>query len=164
MDAASATIIVGLLGMLIGTFISPYLNRRLNTKFQKRDIFFSKKLEYLESIAISIEDNVKIYHNSICQLNDKRNQILAKKLFNKIKKERKKFFIRASPIYFSTIVISNKIRNFTQTEKSIFYDFEKIIKERKVSDSMMTGLRLKLEKIKKIGSEIINEAKMELLK
>jgi len=163
-DATILTVVIGLLGLVLGTFLSPYLNRRINTQYSKIDLLFNKKFSYFEEIAVNIENNIKVYHKAINKIAEKRDANLAKNLFKTIKTERKKFFIRGSPIYFNTRIISKKIKNFIDIEKNIFYDFENLTRGDKISDLLIKDLKIQLENLKNAGSEIIIESKKEIVK
>ncbi len=80
------TVIVAMMGIFFGTLISPYLNHRLNLRTNRRDLFFKKKLEYFEKIAEGIENNIRIYRNSILKIKEENKLGVLKKELKRLLK------------------------------------------------------------------------------
>ncbi|MDP2628398.1 MAG: hypothetical protein Q8P15_00685 [Nanoarchaeota archaeon] len=155
------TILVGVIGILFGSLISPYLNHKLTQRYQQRDLFFKKKIEYFEKIVENIEKNIRLYRLSIKKINGK-NEI--KELIENMKKERKNFLVLTSPIYLQRINLSNYIRNFTEIEGEIFNEFNKLENQKENKEQIIIILKEKLESLKKSGNKIIFEMKREINK
>ncbi|MFH1801704.1 MAG: hypothetical protein ABH804_02645 [archaeon] len=161
LNTSILTIIVGILGILFGTLISPRVNQKLIQKYSRKELFFKKKLEYFEKIAENIENNIKIYKNSIMSSNNKTKK--TKEIIKNLKEERKKFLISSSFIYLEKSKLSDLIKKFTNIEKNIFSDFNKLT-IRKASPEIVSDLEKQLEILKKSGNLIILEMKNEIKK
>lgn len=161
-NASVLTVIVGMMGIILGTFLSPYLNNRLNLKSRRRELFFNKRLEYFENIAKTMEENIKMYHNYLSQLKLKESKKEIEKIFSKLKEERKKFNISASPLYFDTRKLSKRIVIFTNFEKRIFFDINKLTEENKPNERLLHDLDVNLERLKQAGTEVIKRMKKEM--
>lgn len=155
------TILVGILGIFFGTLISPYINHKLTQRYNRKDLFFKKKLEYFERIAECTERNIRTYRNSIRGIGQNRKKIEG--ILKKIKEERKNFLILSSPLYFETIKLSKLILEFTNIEKRIFADFEELT-NKNIGKKIIHDLEKRLEILKKIGNRIIWEMKREIKK
>ena len=156
------TLIIGFLGIILGTFLSPYLNHRLNIKYERREIFFKKKLEYFEEIAKNLEENIKIYKNVIGKAAEIKNRKELSEILSELKKKRRQFRVMSSPLYFNTNLLGEKILGFINLEKKIFAGLKKMIESGTADEKIISYLRIILDKQKKTGSEIINEMKKEL--
>ncbi|MBI2043025.1 hypothetical protein HYT25_01410 [Candidatus Pacearchaeota archaeon] len=156
------TLIIGFLGIILGTFLSPYLNHRLNAKYERREIFFKKKLEYFEEIAKNLEENIKIYKNIMGGTTEIKNKKEFVKILNELKKRRRKFRIMASPLYFNTNLLAEKVLRFINLEKRIFTGLKKMIESGIADEKITSDLKAVLDELKKTGSEVINEMKKEL--
>ena len=88
LNASMLAVLVGMLGIFFGTLISPYINHKLTQRYNRKDLFFKKKLEYFEGITECIEKNIKLYRNSINKA--EQNNQETKEIIENIKKERKK--------------------------------------------------------------------------
>jgi hypothetical protein len=155
LNAAAITAIVGLLGILFGSLLSPYINHQLNLKNTRRDILFKRKLEYFEKLAEKIEQNIRMYRNAI---NDIENLKNPKEIIQTLKENRKSYLILASPLYFNINLLSIKITNFVDIEKNIFNE----ISEYKKNQPLIDKLKQDLNKLINARNEIINEMKKEL--
>ncbi len=156
------TAAIMLLGILVGTLISPKIQHRMGTESNRRDLIFQRKLKYFENILETIEKNKKMYYNFINRIEDsKKNSI--DRIMGELKKERKGFFIMASPLYFSTKIFSEKIVHFVKIEKDIFNKIsllKKIDKEKK--EEVIEQLKSNLKKLNEKEEEILYEMKKEL--
>ena len=164
-SSGALTAVVGLLGVLVGTLIGPYINHKLNLKNTRKDIIFKRKLEYFEKLSESIENNIRTYRNSITEAESARKQKL-KEIYEKIKQERKNFLIMASPLYFNIQNLSEKIISFVDIEKEIFKEFEKLAKLNNESqkEKTISNLKEKLKNLVDFGNRIVYEMKKELHK
>jgi len=160
------TVIVGMLGILLGTFLSPYLNHRLTLKYNRRDFLFKKKLEYFEQIALSLEENIRMYTRTIKEISFLKDKKRREEVIKNIKRERKKFKIMGSPLYFNVEFISQKIKRFVEIEKEIFLKLERM-QEKKVEEEIeeiREDLKEDIKKITFLGNELIREMRIELQK
>lgn len=157
-DTTVLTVLVGILGIFFGTLISPYINHRLTQKYNRREIFFKKKLEYFERITECLEKNIRLYKSSINKAEENSN---IKELIEKIKKERKNFLISFSPIYFNAIKLSAHIKNFTKIERKIFIDFSNLSNV-KNKEAVITDLKKQLSTLRESANKIILEIKKEI--
>lgn len=161
-SSSALTILVGVMGILFGSLISPYVNHRLTQKYQQRDLFFKKKMEYFEQIVENIEKNIRLYKHSIKKLDSEKSNI--KEVIRHMKKERKNFLILTSPIYMNTTKLSGCIRHFTEIEREIFAKFNELTKEKEDKEKIIIILKEDLELLKKSGNRIIFEVKQEIKK
>ena len=155
-------LIIGFLGIILGTFLSPYLNHRLNVKYERREIFFKKKLEYFEEIAKNLEENIKNYKGAIGKAAEIKDKKELDGILEDLKKKRKRFKVMSSPLYFNTGILAEKILNFINLEKNIFFNLKDMLEKNKIDKNPINGLKNTLEELKKTGSEVINEMKKEL--
>ncbi len=152
-----------LLGILVGTLISPRIQHRMGTEYSRKDLIFKKKLEYFENVIQTIEKNKKMYHNLICKIEESKTDSQIDKCIEELKKDRKKFFVMASQLYFNTKIISGKIVHFVRIEKDIFNkmsQLKEVNKEEK--ERIIEQLKGNLKSLDKKGAEILYEMKKEL--
>ncbi len=162
MDSTSLTAIVGLLGVLLGALLSPYMNNRLNARYSKVGLMFQRKLEYFEKIIETMEKNRKMYANAICKLENVKRSSQIEKIIEEIKKERKNFQKMASPLYFNTQKISEKIIYFVRIEKNIFILISELKEHEDKQENIIERLKDDLRKLNRKGNEILIEMKKEL--
>jgi len=155
------TAVVMLLGILVGTLITPKINQKVNTEHNRKDLIFKKKLEYFEKIAEIIEENRRMYQQTVGKLTYAKNKIEIKKIVEELKQTRKKFLMKSSPLYFDTRILSEKIMNFVRIEKNIFYEVEKIDNNQ---DEVLENLKENVKRLNSKSNEIICEMKRELSK
>lgn len=160
-NAGAVTVLVGVMGILFGSLISPYVNHKLTQRYQQRDLFFKKKMDYFEKIAENIEKNIRLYKHSVKKLGEENN---VKEIIKYMKKERKNFLILTSPIYLNAINLSSCIRHFTEIEKEIFAKFNGLGNQKKDKEEIVIMLKEDLESLKKAGNRIIFEMKKEIKK
>lgn len=159
------TAAIMLLGILVGTLISPKIQHRVGREYGKKDLLFKKKLEYFEKIIETIEKNKRMYHQTICRIEEAKNKKEMEKIIEESKKNRKNFLIMASPLYFDTRKFSEKIINFVRIEKNIFNQMDKLKTKNKTEqekgiERLEEGLRLLNNK----GKDILIEMRKELSK
>ena len=160
------TATIMLLGILVGTLISPRINQQINTQYNKKSLIFQRKLEYFEKITETIEQNKKLYHQSIEKIESLKNNKEIKKIIDELKKNRQNFLVMSSPLYFHTRELkdfSEKIVHFVRIEKQIFNALSEM-KERNnwKKDELIERLQEEQEKLNKIGNDIILNMKKEL--
>jgi hypothetical protein len=68
MDSGTFAAIIGLIGVLIGALLSPYILTKLNAQHSRTGLIFQRKLEYFEKIVETMEKNRKMYTNAIAKL------------------------------------------------------------------------------------------------
>jgi hypothetical protein len=158
------TAVVMLLGILVGTLITPKINQKVNTEHNRKDLIFKKKLEYFEKIAEVIESNKRMYHQIIGKLECSKNKKDADKIVEELKQERKKFFIKSSPLYFDIRKLSEKIIFFVRIEKNIFQKIEQIKEDRDEKEDIIEQLKEDVKKLNIKGNEVLYEMKRELAK
>lgn len=161
-NASILTVVVGMMGIILGTFLSPYLNNRLNIRSRRKELFFNKRLEYFEEIAKNMESNIKMYHNNLSQIRVTKSKKEIYKILGKLKEERKKFNISASPLYFDTRKLSKRIIIFINFEKRIFFNMNQLSKSKKIDEKLIQDIELNLERLKKAGTEVIQQIKKEI--
>lgn len=162
MDSTSLTAIVGLLGVLLGALVSPYMNNRLNARYSKVGLMFERKLEYFEKVIETMEKNRKMYTNAVCKIENMKKISQIEKIIDEIKKERKNFQKTASPLYFNTQKISEKIIYFVRIEKNIFILISELKEHKDKKESIIERLKEDLRKLNKKGNEILVVMKKEL--
>ncbi len=151
-------------GTILGTFLSPFLNHQLTLRYNRREFMFKKKLEYFEQVALCLEENIKVYKSAMKKVQVSHNKRAKEGMLEKIKSERKRFKIMASPLYFNVEKVSLKIREFVNVEKEIFQCFE-ALKDEKNGESfekLEKHLEEELKKLVSLGNEIIIEMQKEL--
>lgn len=165
-SSGALTAVVGLLGVLVGTLIGPYINHKLNLKNTRKDIIFKRKLEYFEKLAESIEKNIRTYRNTIAEAEFSVGKQKLKKIYKKLKQNRKNFLIMASPLYFNIRSLSEKIISFVDIEKRMFRDFEKLTKtsNKQHKEEIILNLKEKLKNLIDFGNKVVWEMKRELHK
>jgi len=161
-NASILTVVVGMLGIVLGTFLSPYLNNRLNIHSRRKELFFNKRLEYFEEIAKNMESNIKMYNNHLSQFRITKNKKELNRILGRLKEERKKFHVSASPLYFDTRKLSKRIIIFINFEKRIFFDINQLSKSRDFNEKIVNDIELNLERLKKAGTEVIHQIKKEI--
>jgi len=157
------TVIVTLIGILVGSLISPRIQHSIGRQYNRKDLMFQKKLTYFESVIETVERNKRLYFNLLCKTEESKKDFQIDDIIEELKKSRKKFNIMASPLYFNTKVISEKIMLFVRIEKDIFNKInlvKGIKKERK--EKIIRQLKDDLKKLDKEGNEILYEMKKEL--
>jgi len=162
--SGSLTAIVGVIGILIGALISPYINHRLNLKYTRRDLIFKKRLEYFEKITDTIEKNQRMYHNTLAKIESSKNSKEIKKIVDELKQNRKHFLIMSSPLYFNIKNLSEKIIHFVAIEKEIFSRILEIKTFDKKKQKTVDELKENLERLNKKGNEIVFEMRKQLVK
>jgi len=151
-----------LLGILVGTLISPRIQNRIGIEYNRKGLIFQKKLEYFEDIIKTIEKNKKLYSNLIHKIESEK-KINIDKILEDLKKERKKFSVMASPLYFNTKSISEKIVHFVKIEKDIFNKISQLKETGEdEKDETIEQLKNNLKRLSKKGEEILYEIKKEL--
>jgi predicted CopG family antitoxin len=165
MDTAAITAIIALLGIVLGTLIAPRVNHNLGEQYNRKDLLFKRKLEYFENVLDTIEKNKKTYHQVIGRLENTPDNKEVEKIISGLKKERQNFRIMASPLYFDTRILSEKIIRFVRVEKEIFNRISALEnKDKKEFPVLVEQLNNILRMLNKRGSEIISEMKKELAK
>jgi hypothetical protein len=163
-DTAYISAIVMLIGILVGTVISPRIQHSVGVQYGRKDLMFQKKLTYFERIIETIESNKRLYYNLICKIEDSKN-IHVGEIIEELKKKRKKFNVMASPLYFNTKIISERIIFFVRIEKDIFNKINLLNEIRKEGrKKVIEQLKNNLKKLEKEGTGILQEMKKELSK
>jgi len=158
------TVIIGMMGIVLGTLLSPFLNHRLNQELRKKEILFSKKLEYFENLTKIIEENSRLYRISLLLAEEKKEKI--EKIIGNLKTQRKRFNILSSPLYVDARKISKAINIFVRGEKAIFFEFEKLSKTKRPEQEkiIFNDINKKLIKLGQLGEIAILAMKKELKK
>jgi hypothetical protein len=158
------TAAIMLLGIIIGTIINPRVQQRTAREYNRRDLIFQKKLKYFENIFETIEKNKKMYRNFIHKIENSKNPKIDK-IIEELKKERKNFFIQASPLYLNSKIFSEKIIHFVNIEKNIFNRINQIKEvNKKEREEIIEQLKNDLKKLDQKTIEILCEMKKELAK
>jgi len=156
------TAVIMLLGILVGTLISPRIQHRVGVEYNRKDLIFQRKLKYFENIIETIEKNKKVYSNIIYKI-ESETKLKIDKIIEELKRDRKKFFIMASPLYFNTKIFSEKIIHFVRIEKDIFNKMLQLKETNKDGkEEIIEQLKSNLKKLNKKGAEILYEMKKEL--
>jgi len=151
-----------LLGILVGTLISPRIQHKMGVEYNRKGLIFQKKLEYFEDIIKTIEKNKKLYSNLIHKIESEK-KLKVDKIIEELKEGRKKFLVMASPLYFNTRIISEKIIHFVKIEKEIFNKISQLKEtDEDAKDEIIEQLKNNLKKLSKKGEEILYEMKKEL--
>jgi len=162
-SSGALTAIVGFIGVLVGTLIGPYINHKLSLKSIRKDIIFKRKLEYFEKMAENIEKNIRTYRNALREAENNYKKQQLKRIYERIKEERKNFLIMASPLYFNINGLSQKIISFVEVEKEIFREFEKLPeRNNKKQKESFEVLKDKLKNLTILGNEAVFQMKREL--
>jgi hypothetical protein len=158
---SNITAIVALIGILVGTLISPRVTHQIGSEQSRKDFVFKKKVEYFEKNLITIEKNIRLYKEIIGKAGIVKGEKELEKLVDSLKHNRESFLIMSSPLYFDTKKISEKIIRFTRVEKEIFSRVSLLnkSKDKKTAVGQLNNL---LEILKKRGSDILFEMKKEL--
>ena len=163
METAAITAIIALLGIVLGTLIAPRVNHNLGEQYTRKDLLFKRKLEYFENVLDTIEKNKRTYHQVIGKLENTSDNKEVGKIISDLKKERQNFKIMASPLYFDTRILSEKIIRFVRVEKEVFNRISALEnKEKKEFPVLVEQLNNLMRMLNKRGSEIISEMKKEL--
>jgi hypothetical protein len=161
---AFTTTLIGMMGVVMGAIVSNYFNTRLTLRNSRRDIIFKKKLEYFEGIIKCIENNTKLYLNSLREAEKKLNPETIQKIIKELKEKRRKFDANTSPLYIDTRILSQKIKTFVNIEKKIFYSFEKIIEPESNKNELVKSIKDDITILTKKGDELIFEMRTMLHK
>lgn len=159
--AGSLTAIVGLVGVLLGALVGPFMNHRLSVRYNRRDLIFRRKLEYFEKISETLEQNKRRYHNAIGRIEFVKDNKEINLVIEELKQNRKNFLILSSPLYFNTRVFSQKIVEFVNIEKDIFNRILNI-KEGKDKDTEIQKLKDNMQELNRKSQEITLEMRKEL--
>lgn len=151
---------MAVIGIAVGTLVSPKINQRINMEHNRKDLIFKKKLEYFEKIAETIEENRRMYHQIIGRIECSKNNKETNEIIAELKQARKNFLIKSSPLYFDTRSLSEKIVNFVRIEKEIFSELEKIKESER--EKIIGQLKENMKKLNMKANEIICEMKKEL--
>jgi len=155
---AVVTTIVGFTGILVGA----YMNQRLSNKFARKDLIFKKKLEYFEKISEAIEGNIRVYRNSINEIKNNK-KMETKNILENMKEKRRHFFVLSSPLYFNTLRLSQKIKEFVRIESEIFWNFSNMVYiNNKNKEEIIKRLENGLEELKIKSLNILLEMRGEL--
>jgi hypothetical protein len=166
-DIASTllTTLFGLTGVLVGSLIGPLINHRIAREYNKKGLIFNKKIEYFEKVLLAVEENKKMYHLAIKKIEAQQDSKKVKEIIEDFKKNRKHFFIMASPLYFNTRYLSDKIVRFVRVEKSIFDRFSALEKvNKKDLPRCIEQLNQNFSLLEKRGEEILIEMRKELVR
>ena len=159
------TALVMLLGILVGTIISPRIQHKMGIRSGRKDILFRKKLEYFEKILETIEKNKRVYDQAIKKVESSGSIKEIAKIILQLKQNRKNFFILASPLYFNTEKFAIAIMRFVRVEKGIFNRFSSLSeKERKEIPLLISQLKEFLKLLSRRGDEIVFEMRKELMR
>lgn len=158
------TAAVGFLGIIIGTLISPRVNHKIGIEYGRRDLIFKKKLEYFERVIDTIDKNKKMYNDSICKLENVRNKKEIGRVMEEIKKNRKNFSRMASPLYFDTRNLSERVIHFVKIEKDIFNLMSELKDDLSKQEEIIEKLKGNWKKLYKQGNDILFEMKKEILR
>jgi hypothetical protein len=101
-----------------------------------------------------------LYNDSICKLENSNNKKEIENIIKEIKSERKHFSRMASPIYFNTKKISEKIIYFVRIEKNIFNLIQDLSEDKR--EEIIEKLKEYLKKLHVQENEILFEMKKEL--
>lgn len=152
-----------LLGILVGTLITPRIQQSVGKEYNRKDLIFQRKLKYFEGIIDTIETNKKIYNNIIQKLGGSEKNSQIDKIIEDLRKNRKKFFTGAGSLYFNTKIISEKIVRFVRIEKDIFNRIPQLKEKNKEERTrLIEHFKINLNNLNKRGEEILYEMKREL--
>lgn len=157
------TALVMLLGILVGTLISPRIQHSIGKEYNQRDLIFRKKLEFFEKIVETIERNKKLYYNLIHKIENLKKGSEINKILEELKENRKKFFIGSSPLYFNTKIFSEKIIHFVKIEKDIFNKIS-LLKEadKEAKERIIKQLKNDFRSLNEKEMEILYEIRKEI--
>jgi gas vesicle protein len=137
----------------------------IGREYNRKDLIFQRKLKYFEGVIETIEKNKKMYYNLIskAELSKKKSHI--NDIIEELKKERKKFFIMASPLYLNTKIFSEKIVHFVRIEKDIFNKISQLKETNKEGkEQIIEQLKNNLKNLNKKSEEILYEMKKKLVR
>lgn len=160
--AAIVTTITGLTGIAIGASISNYVSHKVARMEGKKDTLFKKRLEYFEKITETVIKNIQMYKHSIKQLEKSANKKEINSIIKSLKKDRKKFEVMSSPLYFDTRLLSSQIKHFVNIEKGIFFEFEKMVKNENPR-THLSVLKDYYQKLNWLGRNIIFNLRENIL-
>jgi predicted esterase YcpF (UPF0227 family) len=155
LSSALITTLTGMVGVIIGATINNYFNHKIARQSAKKDIIFKKEIEYFERIVDTIEKNIELYKRSIKRLEKNYTKKDVSRVFEELKKDRKKFEIMTSPLYLDIRQISSRIRNFVAIEKLIFAYLDKMRDSNYSKSELSIALNLNLIELQKVGNSII---------
>lgn len=159
---SNITAIIMLIGILVGALISPRISNRISAEHSRKDLIFRKKLEYFEKILEIIEKNIRLYKQTIKEMEFlSTNNKELKRLVIKLKENRKHFLIMSSPLYFDIKRISEKIIRFVRVEKEIF-NRASLLEKSRDKKIAIEELKKILEMLKRRGNDILIEMRKEL--
>ena len=163
MSSAVLTTMIGMLGVIVGAVISNYFNQRIVRKSARKDIIFKKKMEYFEKVVNCVEKNTELYSNYTKSI--EKNTKNPKKVLDKVKRERQNFDIMTSPLYLDVKPISNRIKQFVNSEKKAFLYFERLKNSKgEEREEIIRGLKINQKELEIIGERIIQQLRNELSK
>jgi len=160
------TAAIMLLGILVGTLISPRISHQISTQYNKRSLIFQKKLEYFEKITETIEQNKKLYNQITGKVEASKNNKEIGKIIDELKKNRQNFLVMSSPLYFHTRELKNfsqKITHFVRIEKQFFNELSEMKEKNKwKKDELIERFQEGQKRLNKIGNDIILDMKKGL--
>lgn len=168
-SATVITIIAGLVTLLCGAAAGSYFNM----KSSRKDILFKRKLEYFEKLSQDLEKNVRLHKKEVMSLSQSSKKKEFQNALTELKKNRKNFFIMASPLYFNINPITGRIISFVEIEKEIFASLENLIKSKNKNgkannssekENALLELNETIHKLGLAGRAIILEMRAELHK
>lgn len=160
LNTAIITIATALIGILCGAAAGSYFNLRTGRK----DLMFKRKLEYFERIVKEMEENLRIHKNAILSISESAKTEEIKSSISRLKSQRKNFLIMASPLYFDTEKMTERITSFVNIEKNIFSLLENLVKKSSKSYRKRAIFDLKehLQKLNLANQLAIKEMREEL--
>lgn len=164
LSAALVTTLIGMMGVVIGAIISNYINQKIARQAVKKDIIFKKKIEYFEKIVNVIGSNTQMYKNFIKKAEKSNSKKALQEILHDLKKNRKKFEMMASPLYLDARPISKKIKQFTNIEKIIFINFEKMNQPNYAKSDIVHAIKINFADLTKVGNNIILGLREDLIK
>ena len=158
------TTLTGMVGVIIGAIVSNYVNQRIAREATKKDIVLRKKIEYFEKIVDTLGHNTQMYRKFIKKAEKTVSKKEAAEILAELKRGRKKFEIMAGPLYMDTRPVSVKIKQFTDIEKNIFSNFEKLSRPEYPKEDVIHGLKISFADIERAGNNLICGFRANLLK
>lgn len=156
------TTLIGMMGVVLGAIVSNYINSKVAMNNSRRDIIFRKKLEYFERIIEAIEFNTKIYKYSLRIVEKKTDKKTIESTIKKLKKERKHFEAKTSPLYLDTRLFAESIKSFVAIEKIIFMSFENLLKHSEEKEQTIESLRKNIKLLIHAGNSLIFQMRENL--
>ena len=152
-----------LLGILVGTLISPKVQHKISGEYSRKDLIFQRKLKYFEYVVETIEKNKKLYSNLIFKIENSRKKFQVTEIIDELKNERKRFSVMSSSLYFNPKNLSEKIVHFVKIEKDIFNEISRLTgADKKIKEEIIEHLTEHIKRLNKKGGEILYEMKREL--